>query len=379
MSIVTVPRLLMPSPFADNLGGANIQIDAADKRVATVFVVPNSGTLDKMEFWTSSTVSINAASVVRVSFRSLVSGTGEPSGVVDQYRDILGSAFAANSWISPGLMTSDGTDTGAKRVVNRGDIVVCVIEYQSFTGGDDLTFIAFRGRVSAGVSGAADGFPYDLFQSGGSWDKTPATDPLSMALLYSDASYGSPISPGRPGGLRGFEATSYNSGSTPDERGNRFTVGAPVRVTGAWVAVTPAVTGSDFELVLVDTDTTTELEAVTVEGYGSATNFPDHRFITFAAKHTLSPGGVYRLTIRPTSVNALSHPAAIMNASAVLASLYNENWYATTRTGAGAWTDDQTRSHLSGLIVDGIHEGGVPGGGGGGAVSDRGFNRGMIS
>lgn len=378
MGIVTVPKFLLPPPWLEGFP-TSVALDASDKRIACVFAVPKSGTLDKFEFLTGTTVSVNAASVIRVSFRDLVNSTGEPSGVTDQYRDILGSALSANTWISPGLMTSDGTDGGVKRVVTRGDLLVIVIEYQSFTGGDDLDIQELSGRGTSGAGGSCEGFPYNLFQSAGSWDRDPAAiGPPLFALKYSDGTYGRPIAPGLIGASTVSVSPAFNSGSTPDERGNIFTILFPIRVTGAWVSVDPAVAASDFQVVLVDTNGTTELEAVAVDG-AQPTGAAEPRFIPFAAVHELAIG-TYRLTIRPTTVNNVSVKNVTVSATAILESVFNLSFYGTSRTGAGAWTEEDTRFYLLGLVVDGLEEGASAAGApASGILSDRGFRRGMIS
>lgn len=378
MGIVTVPKLLLPPPWLEGSQGS-AQMNAADERIAHVFAVSKSGTLDKLEFETAAGVSVNAGSVIRVSFRALVAATGEPSGVNDQFRDILGSALSGNAWISPGLMTSDGTDTGAKRVVTRGDLLVVVFEYQTFTGGDDLNLSRLPGRSTAQVSGSADGFPYDLFQSGGSWDKAPVLHgPLSFALKYDDGTYGRPIAPGQFGATEVSNNPFFNSGSTPDERGNRFVLPFPVRATGAWVSVATEDV-DDFEVVLIDTDESTELETITVDGAHSAGVAPSPRFIPFAASQELGITGTYRLTIRPTTVNSLAVQNVVVDATALLESVFNLNWYGTSRTNAGAWTDENTRFYQMGLVIDGLEEGsGAAGAPASGVLSDRSFLRGMI-
>ncbi len=370
MGIVAVPKFVVPPTWLDDTGVIKT-IAAATDRIAHVFAVTKSGTLDKFEFQTQSTVSVNAASVIRVSFRSVVAGTGEP-GAVDQFRDILGSALAANTWTSPGLMTDDGTDTGAKRVVTRGDLICIVIEYQSFTAGDDIDISTIGGRSTAAKSGACDGFPYDLFQSGGSWDLSPATDSVRFALLYDDATYGRPISPGHAGATDtaiGFSATL--------EIGNIFTLVFPIRVTGAHVAVYGLNPADVYEVVLLDTDGTTELETVIVDGDHEATSDNLPRFVPFAAEHELGIG-TYRLIVRPTTGVAFLLYFGV-DATEQLESAFNLNWHGTFRDGGG-WTENDLRFYKIGLVINGLEEGSTAvGGPGGGALSDRGFVRGMIS
>lgn len=377
MGIVSVPKFTVPPLWLES-SESPVTLDAADKRAACVFAITKSGTLDKFEFLTGNTVSVNAASVIRVSFRVVVSATGEPSGVAAQYRDILGSALSGNAWISPGLMTSDGTDGGAKRVVIRGDLVVVVIEYQSFTAADDIDLAAVGGRSTDARSGGSDGFPYDLFQSSGSWDKFPNSERIVFALKYDDGSYGRPLVPGLIGASTSISSNPfYSSASAPDERGNRFTLPVPMRVTGALVNVAVGA-GETYEVVLIDTDGTTELEAVLIDGDQGINTSGDPRFVPFATQHELAIG-TYRLTIRPVTGNVGTRNI-VVDSAAGLESVFNQLWYGTSRENLGAWTDETTRFYLLGLVIDGLEEGsGAAGGGGGVVLSDRSFVRGMIS
>ena len=140
MTLATVKGgLWIPKPPAvsTTVSFSTFLIDAAGERVAFVIRVPKTGTLDKAEFRVG-TVAINAASQVRVSFQDISAANGDPDGTQDQFRDIAGSAFASNTWMVPGLMTSDGTDTGVKRSVTQGDLLSVVIEYQTFTAADSV-------------------------------------------------------------------------------------------------------------------------------------------------------------------------------------------------------------------------------------------------
>ena len=380
MSLVTVAKLLLPPPWLEG-DGALSTLNAADDRIAFVVTVPKSGVLDKFEFLIGDPVSVNAASVIRVSFRVVVGATGEPAGGADQYRDILGSALLASTWISPGLMTDTGADGGAKRTVTRGDLIVLVIEYQSFTAADSFPVSTTGGRSTAGMSGSSDGFPYNLFQASGSWSKTTVDEFPAFALLYDDGSYGSPLAPGHVLSAAS-SAPTYNTASTPDERGNRFTLPFPVRATGAWVSVRSVLDTADFEVVLIDTDESTELEAVAVDGAHSADNtITTPRFIPFATPQELTDiDGVYRLTVRPTTVNNVKIQNAVVANAAMMESLFNKNFHGTSRVNLGAWTDAPRSFYHVGLVLDAIEEGSGGGGGGGGAtLSDRGFVRGMIT
>jgi len=117
---------------------STLVIDATGEQAAQLGQVwfparTGSKTINKVHFRFGA-VTKAGGSGLQVSLQdvSLTAGPpAQPDGVVDQYRAIANgeATFAANTWYTSGLLTSDGTDTGTKRTVNFGDLVACVLEY----------------------------------------------------------------------------------------------------------------------------------------------------------------------------------------------------------------------------------------------------------
>ena len=70
------------------LGFSTYQINAATEYVAAIIIVPKTGTLDKFEFRTGSSIPTFPANGLRCSFQDVDLSTGLPDGTADQFRVI---------------------------------------------------------------------------------------------------------------------------------------------------------------------------------------------------------------------------------------------------------------------------------------------------
>src|SRR5262245_35066085 len=185
MTMVAVGPYFLPDPIRTNSNGlafvtTNGLIDAAAEKDAFIFEAPKAGTLDMFEF-SLGAVTQAPTNGLKCSFQDVSGSTGDPDGVIDQFRTVTGG-LSAGAWVAPGLITSDGTDTGTKRAVAKGDLLACVIEFASFSAGDSLslnTITASRDSINQR--------PYpDYFTA--AWAKFASAIPV-MALKYSDGTY----------------------------------------------------------------------------------------------------------------------------------------------------------------------------------------------
>ncbi len=353
MAITDWPDFFLPpKPSMVNggygLGSDNLN-ETADK-VGWVIQCPKSGTLDKFEFRMGN-VGNNPDNGIKLSFQTVGAATGNPDGVVDQFRNITG-ALSANAWTVPGLMTSDGTDGGVKRTVTRGEYLACVIEFVSFVASDSFNVSHLTGHISAASNNMY--MVGDLFGSG--YSKSTNTTPI-FALKYDDGTYAVFPIPFWP--AIDWELTSYNSGSTPDERALKYTSFAQnVRTTGVWAAVD---SDNAVEIVLynaadgvVDTITLDSDFRVQNDNAMLVAPWPN-------GPHTLTAGAVYRVAVKPTTGSSITLGIHRLPSNAYLAALPGgSTMLLSTRTDAGAWSDDDTRRPLIGLNIDGIEETVVP-------------------
>lgn len=311
---------------------STMTIDAAGEIAAFVFIAPKTGTLSKVRFRLSG---VTTAQDLKVSFQDLSSGN--PDGTPDQYR-VVPSASVAVGFVETGILSDDGTDGGTKRSVTIGDALAVVVEFNSAVG---------NVQVSTQSSNAASIFGHaysDLFTA--SWAKNTSQAPL-FALEYSDGSV-EPIAGVLPGT---YSNVVFNSGSSPDEYGNVFTLPFSARVSGIWAWV-----DYDNAADLVLYSGTSALATIAVP---ASTNRPGTAMgfvaLQFPTPQTLA-AGVYRAVLKPGASN-VGINLATLAAAADLAAHFRSDFYGTSRTDAGAWSDDTTTVYQIGPIIDQINAG----------------------
>ena len=323
-------------------------IQASNTKVGMLFQIPKSGTLDKFEWRTAPSVSINASSVYRCSFQDQNASRG-PDGTQDEYRDIAGSVFSANSWIVPGLMTSDGTDSGTKRSVSKGDLLWAVIEPQTFTAGDRLDIA--RATAHAATSEyqghqCPGGFPQINAYNGSAWVGSGNLSPY-LVLKYSDGTYEVPVlslEVSDHSSASGSLTVNWNSGSNPDERGILFQVKSPWVVDGAIMRGSPTSGGNPFDVVLYDSGgsavrTVSFTKEVVSAGQESGL------WAQFSSNYTMTINSNYRLAVKPGASN-FTHEYVHFPSEAVKSAVYGSTYNYTYRTDGGSWTNTWINSFI---------------------------------
>lgn len=344
------------------LNATTLVIDASTEKIALIgrFWSPDyeSKTIDTVSLPLGTIVSAGG-STVRVSLQDVSTTTypAQPDGTQDQYRDVTLSSWSSGSWVTTGLLTDDGTDTGNKRTLSHGELFAVVCEFQSWTSADVLR-----------VAGNAQFAP--IFGSGsslytGSW----ATQTVGPACLFtcSDSTlaafYGTcPRS--------GSILTSYHLNSTPDEYGVTFTAPCDMKVDG--ISMIPYLGGSssDFEVILYQDTTALQTVAIDASTIGITSN-QRWNHLPFAEKQTLTKDTEYIIAVRPTTTNAVSAPMIdVADSSHFDLWPGGQGHHLVTRTNQGSWSATTTRRffHCSVCVTD-IDVGG--GGGGGPLIGGR--------
>lgn len=309
-------------------------------RICLMAPAPKGGTLDGVEWYVGS---VSSPSAVKVSFHN-VAASGLPDGTIDQYR--VKSSGITTGWVASGLMTSDGTDSGTKRTVSRGDMIATVWEWDSTQSGSMWIYgVSLNITRTAWITSPT----YATATSGAAFSALAGAFEAGVLLKYADGTYARFGKDAAP--YSSFSTLSYASNSTPDERGNRFTVSAEIRTSGAWWR--GQLSGA-ADLVLYDEDdnvvATSTNAANTV--YSAANTlmrvFWDDGPVSLRADQT------YRLVVKPTtttSVGLLRFDVA--TAGHLDAHAGGQAMHYTQRTDAGAWTDTTTGRAYLGLLVDG--------------------------
>jgi hypothetical protein len=323
------------------LAAGAIDLTAAGHKMAWVFRCPKTGTLEGFGWYSSLNTVLNAASVIRHSFQNVNAANGEPDGVQDEYKDLLGSAIAASTWIDADPMTDTGLVGGNKRVVTKGDLLAAVVEFQSFTAADVLGFVI----GNAGQYSLANAFPYPLADLGAGYVKDDGE--AAFALQYDDGSY-EPVSPGLwP--ITTLSIVSFNTGSVPDEIGIKIVPPFPATVTGFWGRI-DSVAGAAWDVILYDKDDVVKaslsLTRLIVNSGGNS------MFHYFNNEVQLNLGEIYRLVVKPTNANNVKLHGFNVPAGAYLDGLSGGSAVTRAyRTDGGAWSEDVTRRPLLALAL----------------------------
>lgn len=357
-TLQTANGLWWPEPMVPNIGATIFNtsgvLDAAADRISAVFPCPKAGNLGYVGFRTGA---VTTSEALKISFQTIDVATGSPDDTVDQYR-VHAGAFAANTWYTTGLITDDGTDTGAKRAVARGEYVGVVVQFDAFSAGN-LVISRITGGGGGGTSGLYQNlFAYSTANLTGTYAKSGLNQP-DFYIQYDDSStaYIPMIWP-----FSAATNTAFKNDSATAERGLRFQVPFAAKVGGFWYAQLAATTG-DFELRLYGSDGTTILGTcaldqnirVSTYGYGYC-SLPTE--ITIAAATTYFIG-LDPTTTTTTEIDTWTVPAV----GAWDQTSCGQGCYSVSRAaqGAGAWTETTTTRPLMGIIITALDDGAAGG------------------
>lgn len=334
------------SPSGAPTFNSGVTIDAANEKVAWIFNAPKSGDIRKVGFRTGT---VATGATVDVRIETVDAATGDPSGTLWAANTNVSHAIANGDdsvWLTTAALTADAT-------VVKGDLLAVVIANPGASFGN-IAFGAFDDDSAS--SGPA--MPYqDLFTA--SWTKQTAGGGWLIAVEYSDGSYAYV-----PGcwALSSVSTDTYNSGSTPDERGVKFRLPYPVRVTGFWAWLD---LDGDCDIVLYDSDGTTALLTKSLDSSQRVGTAGRLLYYNFASTANLSANTYYRLVIKPTTVTNVSSYRLTAPSSAAMDTYHGgQDFHNTTRTDAGAWTDTTTDRPMLGIVADAFDDAVSAGGGG---------------
>jgi hypothetical protein len=340
MAIVTVPQFDFPGSLATPQSAGSQVISASGHVCAFLCQATVSGTIDSIKFRTGI---VATGDIVRVSFQAVDMTTGNPTGTVQQFRDVTILSTDDNISVTTGLITSDGTNGGTKRTVTQGDFFFVCFSFPSYVSGN-MQLSNFNGSVSSNV--------YMAFFNGTTWTKTANTAGnlvLSYSTLGLIPSYAGPVH------FNAIGNTNFSTTSTPDERGVKFRLPVGLRVVGVAVRLEYLNPG---EIVLYDSNGTSVMASIAFD--------PDVRALTairtqiyyFNATVELLADTDYRLVVKPTtSSNVNLGHVTFFNAADRAGTQFGTNWCLTSRTDGGSWSDDTTQIPGLWLICNGIDAG----------------------
>lgn len=343
------------------VGSFGASLNASGDRVAWIVRVPKSGTLHSFEF-NISTVTNNPDNGIRLSFQDVSATTGFQDNVADQFRNITGTITAG--WqVPPGNLTSDGTNGGVARTVVAGDLIACVVDFVTFVASDSFDA---NSMLQNGSTPVADRGSYAVDTTNGIDAKVTGGYGI-FALKYSDGTYAD--LPGYWGPITTITSTSFGSGSTPDEIGNKFTAPIAYQTYGAWFR---GIVSGDVTVKLYDSnDVLLGSGSIDKDQVSAASNQSLHQVIWTQGPISLVANAVYRVTVVPTTATTITLGEFTVPATGggMAAIPGGATMFRTTRTDAGAWTDTATTSRaVVGLLCNGLNVAASGGGNSGGAV-----------
>lgn len=303
-------------PFAPHIESSttttSLLMDAAGEKVAFVVRIGKTGNI-RTPYIRLATVT--NGDTLLLSLQNVDGATGDPDGTADQSCTVAVANNDDNTWKSCTL--------DADRSVTMGDVVALVVEWNSGVG--NLNVACYGDPASGSI------YP-SLYTT--SWAKQARTPML--ALGYSDGSFG--YLPATVPFV--VSATSFNNGSTPDERGNLFRVASPVGVCGA---IWGADMDGDTDIVLYNSAST----AIATASFDSTirqNGGQSRHWIYFSSAQTLTANSDYRLVIKPMSATNIPTQHGTLAAAGADegGQVGATQFHYTHRTDAGAWTDVTT-------------------------------------
>lgn len=336
MAIVACPEIQYPQSLIHAIlspGYSGLLIDASGETASFVLAAPKTGNIHKIHFRTTT---VSSSGTLDVRVETVDTTTGTPSGtLIGTNTNGTQTGLASNTWYSPAL-TADAA-------VTQGQIIA-------------ISIVQSTGNLSiASLSNPQQRFPYSALFASAAWTKN--LTPPCLALEYDDGTT-PPITGCFP--YSAVTSTTFNSGSTPDERGNKITLNATMRTSGFWFWADCDT--QDSEVSLYDS-TGTLIERLSFDKDVQNSSTVGFYSFPWTAKHTLT-AGTYRLTLRATSTTNITLIDVDVNSSGLMTAMDGGTDIIFTQcTDGGAFTDTNTKRAMIGLLIDGID---VPSGGSGG-------------
>lgn len=332
------------------------QLTAVSDYVGVVAQAEEDAVIDRVTGY----VNVKAGAVagtIRVGIQSVVTTTGLPSGTWLGFGDFTINGtnfpdFSAKEWI----LTTTATLT-------RGQYYAIVIFALSgtFNATDQISFYTVRGT---GVGPAFNVFPYthNVLAGAASGKSTTALIP-NFGCGTGTRQYGIGCS-------SGLQA-SWNSASSPNQRGMKFKLPASLctsfKVVGVRMAIGPTNSASTWDLNLYDSASTVlqNRSYTNQEAFNAATLLVRDYYFDESSLTALSPNTDYRIAMQATSATLGCATYLEVGSAWDCSSAFIPDglFHLTTRTGTGAWTDTTTGWMPMQLIIDDFTASGSSGGG----------------
>lgn len=326
-----------------------LQISNSGEKIAFMTRIPKDGTLHKVGFMCGA---VSNAQTLKVSFQNVDATTGTPDGTADQYRTITP---VANTWLTTGILSSDGTDNGTKRTVVKNEWMAVVFEFDSTVG--NVIINGTNGTLGRDTPGA-----YTKRYASSAWAVQNNAHP-NMLLEYSDGSYGTAY---WLSCINGTSNALIETDGTYDQAALRFKLPFACKIAGAMINVR---LDGNCKLELLDASSTVLATAVGVDGTTSTDTwdkdvvgdlFYYRNTALFATPVQVTKDTVYRMSLRATTTSYYYYLSGSYPTNAALAQVDNIEMYGSYRMSSNAWTDATTARPNWSLIISEISDGNDP-------------------
>lgn len=331
MALASLGRVFLPgfntlAAFSTISSTAStVGISAATHRLAWIFKVPKSGTINQLGVRTST---VTTAVACRLGLYTL-DASGNPTST--QYG---GSAYGT---FTPTASTYHSVSLATPATATAGDDVALVFESD---GGLPDMLLSLGNASSIGA-----GFPFFARYNGTSW--TRFASPLACHARYADGTYGNLETLPAAGTFAESSLATNSAGF--DEIATLVTIGVRCRAVGIWAYTS----GGALEAILYE-GTTARATGTLGAGPNSGPVSVNLRRIPFATPWQVEPGTSVRAALRPTTTTAIFYRTMPMGFASFGTALdAPAGLCMSTRLDQGAWLAD-TADTLPGigLILD---------------------------
>lgn len=301
-----------------------------------IFQAPAAITITRLGY--RLTTVTGTSPVFKISLQG-VDASGNPDGTIKGGGTPASATFTpagSNNWFWVNL---DNAYT-----CTRGEYLAIVIAQNSGTI-DGSNNVSFGNQFG---TGQVYGFPYGIQNNAGV--RTRVTLPALYGFGSSTVAYGAPA--------KNFATTLFSSNSTPDEYALKFTIPASLvstySIAGAVISGIIPSAAKSTKMILYDGTSvlqTTTTDSDHFSGNGVARSF--RIYFQDATLATLLGGNTYRLSLQPQDLanNSSIYRLEFAAAADLDAWPGGQDFAQSTRTDAGAWTDDTTLRPIIELIV----------------------------
>ena len=296
-------------------------LDSSGDKIGCVFIAP-----DDSQAITKIGVYCTALTGTSPTYRVVIEGYNATGGIPDG-TDVGGGSPTATTFTAVAATYHEITLTNAF-TPTEGTAYAAVLEYDSGTidGSNTASFTR-----SSGVP-AIQGSPYCVSDTAGTWAKVNGVIP-AITPVYANAF----VVPGCAT-IKSVTTYTIGSGSNPDQVGNLWTVADTVDCIGARVEGRFSTTTADWAVVLYDTDGTSVLNTVTVDGECTSGAGHNTFHYVFWEPVTVTAAGEYRVVVKPTTAGTIRVYRPVFASSAQRESFAGP-LQATTKNDAAAWID----------------------------------------